>query len=79
MTEHHAIDLDVTHARQARRGLHAFVILVVSLSLVIIALFGAWAYYSRDLAQGHGNKEAPPQVARSVSQTPAPARQSNAG
>ncbi len=79
MTQHHAVDLDVTHARQARRGRHAFVILVVSLSLVIVALFGAWAYYSGDLAKGHGNKEAPPQVARSVSQTPAPVRQSDQG
>ena len=42
MTEH-APDLDATHARQARRGRHAFVILVVSLTAAIAVVFGAWA------------------------------------
>ena len=74
MTEH-APELDVTEARQGRRGLHAFVILVVSLTLGLIAVFGAWAYYSGGLAGKHGNREAPPQVARSVTTQPATPKQ----
>jgi len=79
MSEHHAIDLDVTHARQARRGRHAFVILVASLALVVVALLGTWAFYYGGLAGQHGNREAPASVARSVTQEPAPAKQSQEG
>ncbi len=78
MSEQHAIDLDVTHARQARRGRHALVILMVSLSLVIIALFGTWAYYSGDLARGKGDN-APPQASAPAPQTSGPIRQSDEG
>ncbi len=66
MSEHHAIELDVTHARQARRGRHVLVVLIVSTALATIALFGAWAFFSGSLAGKSG--EAPPAAARSVSQ-----------
>ena len=74
MTEH-AQDLDATEARQGLRGRHAFVILVVSLVLGLAAVFGAWAYFSGDLAGKRGNREAPPQVAGSVSVQPAAPKQ----
>ena len=51
------------------------VFLVVSLTLGLIAVFGAWAYYSGGLAGKHGNREAPPQVARSVTTQPATPKQ----
>ena len=42
----HAPELDVTHARQARRGRHAFVILVCSTLLVVIAFAAIYAFNS---------------------------------
>ncbi len=66
MSEPHAIDLDVTHARQARRGRHVLIVLIVSTALAIVTLFGAWAFFSGSMAGMSG--EAPPAVARSVSQ-----------
>ena len=71
----HAPELDVTEARQGLRGRHALIILVVSLMLGLIAVFGAWAYYSGDLAGKRGNREAPPQVARSVTTQPSTPKQ----
>lgn len=41
--EEHGVVMDVTHARQARRGKHVLWILIVSLVLVVAALFGSWA------------------------------------
>jgi len=70
-----APELDVTHVRQARRGIHAFVILAVSLTLGIIAVFGAWAYFSGSLAGKGGNGEPTAQVARSVSTEPSTPKQ----
>ena len=70
MTDH-APDLDVTHARQARRGRHAFVILVVSLTAAIAAVFGAWAGWSGAFSRLH-YRETPPAVAGTA---PAPVRQ----
>ncbi len=69
MTEH-ASELDVTHARQASRGRHAFVILATSLALVVIAFIVVWSAFAGKFAGRHGNREAPPQVAQSVSVTP---------
>jgi flagellar basal body-associated protein FliL len=63
------------HARQARRGRHAFIILVASLALVIMAVFGAWAYYSGDLAKAHATKDASPVVAHTVTEVPAAMKQ----
>ncbi len=77
MTEH-APDLDATDARQARRGRHAFVILVVSLTAAIAVVFGAWVGFSGHFRGESGNKEAPPAVAQSVTTTPQPARQTSA-
>ncbi len=56
-SQDHAPELDVTHARQARRGLHALAILVASTLLVLIALFGAWAFYSGWLGGPRGGQE----------------------
>jgi len=40
---------DVTHVRQARRGRHAFVILVSSTGLALAAVFAVLAFRSHDL------------------------------
>jgi hypothetical protein len=66
MTTDHAPDLDVTHARQARRGRHALMILAWSLGLGLIALAVVWAVYSTSLRPLRGNREAPPQVAQAA-------------
>jgi hypothetical protein len=63
MTDH-APDLDATHARQGRRGLHVFVILVVSLTLVVIAFAVIYATHAGGFAVRNGSKEAPPSAAR---------------
>lgn len=42
--------IDATDARQARWGRHAFVMLICSTVLAVIALFSAWAFKSDDLA-----------------------------
>ena len=76
MTEH-AQNLDVTEARQGLRGRHALIILVVSLTLGLIAVFGAWAYYSGDLAGKRASREAPPAVANSVTTTPSTPKQTD--
>ena len=60
MTEQHAPDLDVTHARQALRGVHALVILVVSLLLAVLVVFGAWAYFSGPFAAEHARAPSHP-------------------
>ncbi len=64
----HVTELDVTHARQARRGVHAFIILVASMSLAIITLLATWTFYrleqpARTGAQGAGQETAAPQAA----------------
>jgi hypothetical protein len=62
MTEH-APELDVMHARQARRGLHALVILAVSLALALLTVFGSWAYFSGRLhTVEHAEEAVPAQV-----------------
>ncbi len=47
--------LEATEARQGRRGKHVLWILVMSLVLVILALFGAWAARAPDLAKADPN------------------------
>jgi hypothetical protein len=75
----HAPVLDATEARQGRRGRHVLWILVISLALVVIALFGAWAMHARQLAStehAHGRQGAD----ASAFQAPAaPAKQTDAG
>lgn len=44
------IHIDATDARQANWGRHAFWMLIFSTLLVVIALFGAWAYRADDLS-----------------------------
>jgi hypothetical protein len=78
MTEH-APDLDVMHARQARRGRHALMILIWSLALGLIALAIVWAFYSGSLAALHrAGQTPPPQMIRSVSTGPGTASQAAA-
>ncbi|MDP2259990.1 MAG: hypothetical protein Q8J89_09775 [Caulobacter sp.] len=38
--------LEATDARQGRWGRHAFLMLIASTTLAVIALFTAWAFYS---------------------------------
>ena len=54
----HAPDLDATHARQGRRGRHAFVILIVSLPLVVIAYVVIYAGHAGGLMGPRGGQEA---------------------
>jgi hypothetical protein len=51
----HGPVLEVTEARQAFRGRHALLILVVSTALVVLALFGVWFTKSGDLAKLDAN------------------------
>lgn len=71
----HAPELDVMHARQARRGRHAFIILVCSLTLVLIAFAAVFTMNYGGLSKLRGNREAEPEVARAVQTTPAPVKQ----
>jgi hypothetical protein len=73
--EEHAPELDVTHARQGRRGRHAFMILICSLGLVLIAFVAVFVFNYGNLAGLRGNREAEPQVAKSVDTAPQPAKQ----
>ena len=69
MTEH-APDLSATEARQGLRGRHVLVILVTSTLLVVIAFVVIFMANSGRLAGRHGNREAPPNVARSIAEEP---------
>lgn len=42
--------VNATRARQGRAGRHVLLLLLASLALVVIALFGAWAWRSDELA-----------------------------
>lgn len=77
MTEH-APELEVTDARQARRGRHAFVILVASLALVVIALAAVFFAHANKLSGRGGETTAPAQVAQSVDTVPSNAKQTAA-
>ena len=59
----HAPDLDATHARQGRRGMHAFIILVVSLALVVVAYVVIYAMHAQPLS-GQGGQTATTSAAR---------------
>ena len=79
MTDH-APDIDVTHARQARRGRHAFIILVCSLALGVLVLAAVFTASFAGLRHLHGNREAEPRVARTITAAPpAPVRQTTGG
>jgi len=43
--------LDATHARSGFRGRHVLWMLLISLVLVVIALFGSWGFKAHQLAQ----------------------------
>lgn len=53
-TDHGPV-LNVTEARQGRRGKHVLWILIVSLILVVAALFGSWAARAPQLADSNAN------------------------
>jgi flagellar basal body-associated protein FliL len=75
----HAPRLNATRARQGRRGLHVFWILVVSTVLAAAALFGAWGFHADDMASVEHNTEAKtPAEASRYSTEQAPARQNTA-
>jgi hypothetical protein len=57
-TAEHEPVLHATEARQGRRGRHVLWILVVSLVLVVAALFGTWWAKSGDLADANANNGA---------------------
>jgi hypothetical protein len=64
-----APDLNATDARQGRRGRHAFVILITSLALVVIAFAAVFLAHARKLSGPGGQDRAPAQVAQGVSAT----------
>ncbi|CAN5288394.1 hypothetical protein BH10PSE3_BH10PSE3_40750 [soil metagenome] len=66
--EHHGPVLNATRARQGRRGLHVFWVLIISTVLAAAALFGAWSMRSGDLAGvEHNNGASSSQEARHYS------------
>jgi hypothetical protein len=73
MTDEHAPELDVTHVRQARRGRHAFIILVTSLTLVVIAFTVVFLTHTDEFAGQKGS--APGEVARTYDEQPAVVKQ----
>ena len=71
-------ELDVTHARQGRRGRHALIILVTSLALVVVAFAVIFALHAGGFSGQTGNREAPADVARSINQQPGTVRETGA-
>ena len=72
--------LNATRARQGQWGQHIFWILVVSTVLAAIALFGAWGFWSNDLASvEHNNGAKTPAEADRYDTQQSPARQTPAG
>jgi hypothetical protein len=67
------VDIGVTRARQARRGVHAFWILVISFTLGALALFLAWMFHAPGLGQVHGQARSDAPAASTFSEPPAPA------
>jgi hypothetical protein len=68
--------LNATRVRQGRWGQHIFALLVISTVLAAIALFGAWAFRSGDLASvEHNNGVKTRAEASRYSTEQSPARQ----
>jgi hypothetical protein len=63
--------LNATRARSGLRGRHVLWVLLISLLLVVIALFGAWGLKSHDLAATQPGPAAENHTARSFD-APAP-------
>jgi hypothetical protein len=61
----HVSDLNVTRARQGRRGVHMFWVLVISTLLAGAVMGVIWLAQSRDLARVHGQGAADPASAMS--------------
>ena len=57
MTDH-GPDLNVTDARQGRRGRHVLIILIASLALVVIAFFAIFLSHADNLAGPGGQQRA---------------------
>ena len=64
--EEHAPVLEATEARAGRRGLHVLAILVVSMTLAVIALFGLLAVQGRSLSGPGGQTAQQPAVSQSA-------------
>jgi hypothetical protein len=65
--------LSATPARQGRIGRDVFVVLVASLALALLAVFGSWVWNSGRLASVGANDDGRPAAARSTQATePAP-------
>jgi hypothetical protein len=75
----HGPVLHATEARQGRRGRHVLWILVVSLVLVVAALFGTWWARSGDLAATNVNNGARDVPAPTFDAPEPAARQTDAG
>lgn len=80
-TSDHAPVLEATEARQAFRGRHVLWVLVISLVLVVLALFGAWASHAPALDRADKSEEtaapdafnSPEPAAKQTAAQPAPA------
>lgn len=75
MTDH-GPDLNVTEARQGRRGRHVLIILIASLALVIIAFFAIYLSHADDL-KGQGGQERAVDARSETFDAPEPAPKQN--
>ena len=74
--EHHGPVLNATRARQGRWGRHVFWVLIISIVLAALALFGAWTFRANDLAAVEVNNGAKtPAEAQRYDTQQAPVRQ----
>lgn len=60
--------MPATRARQGRFGRHMFWVLLVSLALAVLALFGAWIWRADDLATTAPNNAREPADAAAFNQ-----------
>jgi len=74
--ESHGLKTDVAHARQARRGRHAFAVLTASTILAVVAMFGVLAI--RGPALHHADQQPTSRISDQANTTP-PARSLPAG
>lgn len=74
VNQDHAPTLKATRARQGRWGKHIFWVLVVSIILAAVALFGAWGMRSGDIAAVEHTKGAdtPAEAASATTEPTAP-------
>jgi hypothetical protein len=68
-TDEHGPVLEATPARQGRRGLHVFWVLLISTLLAALVLFAAWGWKSGDLTRAD-NTETPSAAQSAVAPPP---------